>query len=196
MGGGNKVNQQIEKDRVAAMQTQNQLLTQASQESPEDKRWKQRSAAWDNWIKGKNFGTAPEGELLGFDLWNPSHVAAQSAKMDDITGVGAVGLGGDDSTALQLAKHRQSDEAAQNAGQAYESAVYDTDAYYKNAAPGYMQSRDNKFGNLFGQSSQNANALTEQWMKMANAPKPWQQILGGVLGGLAGGAAKGPLAFI
>lgn len=191
-GNQGKINAQIEADRQKALQNQQQVFQLASTPSAAQKRFDSQSAAWDEWVKGKDYSHGPEGSLLDFSLWNPAHTAAQSAKMENITGTGATALGGNDSVALQLAKHHSADTAAQNAGQSYENAVQGQDAYFKNSNLPYMQAENAKWGNLFGQTSSNVNNLTDNYQRSATQSM-WPSIIGGGLSA-AGGFLGGPLA--
>ena len=182
-----KVTQQLETDRTLGQQWQQQAYNKASQDTPELTRWREQSKGWDDWLKGGDYRKGPAGSMLGFDLWNPAHVQKQQAQMANLEGVGAVGLGGlggDSSIALGLAKQHMADENSQNAGAAYEQAVHGQDDFFKNANPVYMQAENNKYGSLFGQTSQNYGQTWDRWGRYKQQPIG-QQILGGALSGLS-----------
>lgn len=196
MGGSNKLHK--ENLRLAQQQQalQQRMFEKASEETPEQKRFREGAAAFDEWIKGKNYSSAPEGSMLNFDLYSPSKTAAQQAKMSNLTGIGAANMGGtgDQSVALQLARERNANEAGQMAGQAWENAIKDQDAYYKSGGLAWSaQDRANTMG-LLGNASNSAQG----YMHNAIQTRPqsiWSSIIGGALGigasALSGGFGAG-----
>lgn len=189
-GSQGKINQQLQSDRQNAQNAQNQIFQIASQPNAQQQRFDTQSASWDNWLKGKDYSQGPEGSILNFDLASPAHAADIASKMNNITGTGATALGGNDSTALQLAKHHDADVAGQNAGASYENAVQGQNAYFQNSALPWSQTENAKWGSLFGQTSGNTNALTNAYAGTATQSL-WPTIIGGTLGA-AGNFLGGP----
>lgn len=159
-------------DQQIAMQ--NQLLQKAMQDTPELLSWRHDKADWDKFMAGGDYRNAPKSTSLNFDLWNPAHIQEQTAKMANLEGVGAAAMGGDTSVALQLARERNANEAAQNAGAAYESAVKGQDAYYKGNMMPFMQAENARWGNIFGQQSSNAANAASAW-NSSRSIRPWWQ---------------------
>lgn len=183
MGGKSQsVNDTLQADRQAAMQRQNQVFDKQFADTPELTSWRGEKSKWDQMLASKDYSNP--GGILGFDLWNPAKTQENVAKMSNLEGVGAASFAGqgDSSIALAQAKERNANEAAQNAGASYENAFKQQDDYFKGANFNYMNAENSKFGNLFGQTSANANNLTNNWVGYKSKPSPWGQILGGALG--------------
>lgn len=190
-----KTTKGLEADKTQALQQQNTAWDKASQDGPEITQFRKEKGAFDSWLGGKDYSHGPEGSMLNFDLWSPSKVAQTTDRLANLQGVGAANMGGNDSIALQLSKQHGAAEAAQNAGQSYEQAVGNEQNYYRGAAPGYMAADNAKWGNLFGQTSQNYD---DAWGRYAKYQKPsiWGQLIGAGLtaaGGYFGGPAGAKL---
>lgn len=182
MGKKSKVNQTLERDRIAAQQQQNQIFQQLSQPTPEQARWREQSANWDNFIKSKNYANAPQDSILNFDLYAPSYKAQQRERLSNLTGVGASSLAGqgDNSIAIQQSKERNANQSAEDAGASYENAIKQSDAYFKNSALPYASLDINKNLGLLSNATNREMEYTNQWV--ATRPRSWlPQILGGVL---------------
>jgi hypothetical protein len=166
MGGSNKVNKTLERERLDEQKRSNELFAQAQKPTPEQERWRAQSAAWDTFLSGKDYSKPPPGTTLGFDLWSPAQTQKQRERMLDLEGIGAAGLGGggDKSIALQLTRERNANQAAEDAGASYEGAVKDTDAYFKGQAPTYAGMQINQLQNLLGASMNREGRLTQQWV--------------------------------
>jgi hypothetical protein len=182
MGGRSRLNRQLEQSRIQEQQRANQLFERSLEPSPEQTRWRNQSAAWDTFLQGKNYSSPPAGTTLGFDLWNPSQTARQRERMTDLEGVGASGLGGDNSIALQLSRERNANQAAEEAGAGYERSIKETDAYFKGQAIPYAGLEANKLANLLGASVQREGMYT-QGQIATRPPSLLPMILGGALGG-------------
>lgn len=188
--GGGKINAQMAQQQAQAQANQNRIFEQMLKKSPEQERWDAKSASWDKWVGEKNYASAPKGDILDFDLWNPANVQKQRERMGNLEGVGAAGLGGggDKSIALGLSKERNANAAAEDAGASYEQAIKGRNAYYEGNALPYAQLEMNKLGNLLGDSSNNAQFYSQQ-----NIATRRQSLLPSILGGVlsAGGAIMG-----
>lgn len=170
-------NKTLNKERDIQLGRQTDMFQKATQDTPELTRWREQSGNWDKWLKGGDYSKGPEGSMLNFDLWNPAHTQQQVAKMSNLEGVGAASMAGpgDSSIAVSQAKERNANEAAQNAGQAYEQAVGQQDAYFKNANPMYMNAENAKALNLFSTQSNNAQDAGGNWLRhRTQNPSPWE----------------------
>jgi len=163
--GGNKIHRQMQQQQQQSLAQQNQIFNQMMQPSDEQKQWRADQADWRKFIEGGDYSKAPKSSILNFDLWNPAHVQNQREKMANLEGVGAAGLGGDTgdrSLALQFAKERNANAAAQDAGAAYEGAVKSRNSYFEGNALPYAQFEANKMMGLLGNASNNAQYYTQQ----------------------------------
>lgn len=187
MGGSKSLKNQ----RDTAQQQQNQIFQQMNTPSQEVQDFRRQKGAWDSWISGKNYAKPPSDSILNFDLFMPAHEQKQRERMADLTGIGAtqLGMGGDESTALQLARERNINAAAEQSGAAYETAVHAQDQYYKGNALPVAQADLNRQSTLLGNSSQRAMQYGQMYeqSKFQNTWLP--MILGGAM--QAGAAALG-----
>lgn len=172
------------------LELQKRMFERASEDTPEQRRFREGAAAWDKFIAGKDYRTPPPTSSINFDLFNPAYIQQQKERMSDITGIGAAALSGtgNESIALQLARERNANEAAQMAGQAYENAIKSEDAYYKGQNLGYAQLGLNQnFGLLSNATDmfQYANRMQAQTL-----PPSFWQTFGPLFGGLLNTAAS------
>lgn len=179
-GKNKKVDRELEQQKIAALNQQNAAYAELAKPTPEMLRYREEQAAWDKFMKSKDYSKPPG--YLDFQLGGAARAQEQTARMADLQGVGALNMGGDDSTALQLAKQHQAASAGQNAAQAYEDAIGREQAYFRGAAPTYMQSDVGKWGSIYGQASSNLGHTTDMWMQNQNRPSPWLGVLGSALG--------------
>jgi hypothetical protein len=176
--GGGRTNRQMLEQQRQAQQQQQQVFNRMMERTPEQQRWDRESSEWSRWLEGKDYSQAPTGTTLNFDLWNPSRINEQRQRMADLDGVGAAALGGDNSVALQLARERNANAAATDAGAAYESAVKQTDAYYKGNALPYAQFEMSRLNSLLGNATNR-----EQYYNNAYIQTRPQSLFPSLLGG-------------
>jgi hypothetical protein len=186
-------NQQMASNAQQQLQLQREMFDHTRQETPEQKRFREGAANWDTWIKNKNYGAPPTGELLNFDLYNPSRVNELRGRMDNITGVGAAALSGsgDQSIALQQSRDRASNQMAMDAGNAYENAVKQTDSYYKSNGLAWSAQDTNKNLSLLNNTTGSAQFFFGQQAR--TLPPSFFQVFSPIMGGAlsAGGALLG-----
>lgn len=203
MSSGSKTNKAILAQQQQAQQQQQQVFDQLQKKSPEQEKWEKDSAAWDEFIKGKNYAKPPDSSILNFDLLNPARINEQRQRMSNLTGIGAAAMGGDDSTALQLSRERNANLAAEDAGASYENAIKSQDAYFKGNALPYAQMEMGKLSGLLNNATGREQFLTNAYiqtrptsylpMLLGGALSAGSSLLGapGLFGGLFNGGGAG-----
>ena len=173
-----------------------QLQEQAAQPTPGQERFERQASEWDTWLQNKDYSHAPG--ILGMNLWMPSQIQKQTEKMRDLEGVGAAGLGGDKSIALQFARERNANEAAQNAGAAYEDAVGRQDAYFKGADPGWAGMQIGQMQGLLGNATNSYQFQAGMHNQMLGRQRSFWDYIAPMIGGgisaagsLFGGSNRG-----
>lgn len=195
MGGQSRVNRDAERSQRQAEAERRRAYTQAQQPSQAETRFNRQASEWENWIRGKNYGTPPPDSFLNFDLYSQGHEQAQREKYSDLQGVGAAnfGAGTGKNQAASLARERNINEASQRNAAGYEQAVGEQDAYFKGSALPYAQMQQARNMGLLGNSSQ----MTQYYGDLrARTQRPglFGQIFGGIMGA-AGGLLGNPGLF-
>lgn len=191
--GQREYNRQMAQNAQQQYQLQREMFEHSRQETPEQRRFREGAANWDTFIRGRNYGAPPAGELLNFDLYTPSRVADMRNRLNNITGVGAAAMGGtgDQSIALQQSRERNVNQMAQEQANAYENAIKQTDAYYKGNSLAWSQHDVAKNMGLLQNATSSGQFFFDQ-QRQTLPPSFMQQfapILGGVLS--AGSALLG-----
>lgn len=187
-------NQQMAQNAQQQYQLQRDMFEYTKQGTPEEQRFRQQAASWDNFIKSKNYGAPPADSILNFDLWSPAHVQQQAERMRNVQGVGAAAMSGsgDQSIALAQTREHNANLAAQEAGNAYENAVGQQDAYYKGQNMGYAQLGAQTNMGLLGNATQSSQFFFDQQRQTLppSFMQTWGPLIGGALG--AAGSILGP----
>jgi hypothetical protein len=195
--GQSKLNKQMRQDQLKAQQERNELMKQAREPSAAEARFTKQSAAWDTWVAGKNYGKPPEGSILNFDLYTPAMQAKQREKYSNLQGVGGAALGGTqggkDGIAVEMARERNINEAAQTNAAQYEGAVKEQDNYFKGAGFQWAGMQQNRNMGLLGSAQNQEQYYGTQY---ANSYTNWMPALvGGAIsagaGILSGGLSAG-----
>lgn len=209
--GGGKTNRMMLEEQKAARQERQQIFNQMQEKTPGQIRFETGASNFSKWLDGKDYSTAPTETTLNFDLLNPARVNEQRQRLADLDGVGAANMGGGgdgggDSVALQMVRERNANAAAEDAGAAYESAVKQTDAYYKGNDLSYAQFEISKLNSLLGNSSNREQHYNNAFiqtrpqsivpMLLGGALSAGMNMLlpgsGALMGGL-GAAGRGPM---
>lgn len=183
-------NAQMAKNASDQLALQKEQFAYLKQGTPEEQTFRKNAASFQDWIGQKNYGAPPPNELLNFDLYTPSHVNELRSRLNNITGIGAAALGGtgDQSIALQQTRAHMADQAAQDAGQAYENAIHQADAYYKGNALGYAGLTTNTNMGLLNNATQSGQFFTDQ--QRQTLPKSFWETFAPVLGGVLGAGSS------
>lgn len=171
-------------------QLQREMFEHTRQETPEQKRFREGAANWQQWIKDKNYGAPPEGELLNFDLYTPAKIAQTRERLDNITGVGAAAMSGtgDQSIALQQSRDRQINAMAQDSANAYENAVKQRSAYYDGNSLAWSQQDLNRSLSLLNNATSSGQFFFDQ--QRQTLPPSMFSLISPLLGGaLSAGAS-------
>lgn len=182
-------NRQMAQLQREQLELQKKMFERASEETPEQKRFREGAAEWDKFIASKDYSKPPQTSIINFDLYTPSYYQKQKERLSEITGIGAANMGGtgEQSIALQLARERNANEAAQMAAQSYENAIKAEDAYYKGQNFNWAQLAQNQnFGLLDNASNMFRYASQEN---RATLPPSFFQTFGPLFGGLLRTAA-------
>jgi hypothetical protein len=190
-------NKQMAQNAQQQYQLQREMFEETKKESPEQARFRIGAANWDKFIKGKNYGAPPETSMLNFDLMTPARVNKMRGTLAGLEGVGAAGMngGGDNSIAIQQTREHLANQAAIEAGAAYETGVKQEDAYYKGQNFQWAGFDANKNLSLLGNATSSGQFFFDQ--QRQTLPPSFMQTWGPLFGaalGAAGSALSGGFA--
>lgn len=181
------------------VQLQREMFEHTRKETPEQERFRVGAANWDTFIKSRNYGAPPETSLLNFDLMSPARVQKLREGMLNLEGVGAAAMDGDGdkSIAIQQTREHMANQAALEAGNAYENAVKQEDAYYKGSQFQWAGLDINKNLNLLQNATSSGQFFFDQQRQTLppSFMQTWGPLFGAALGAgasiLTGGVSQG-----
>lgn len=165
-----------------------ELQERAMQPTAGQTRFEQQASEWDEWVRGKDYRQAPG--ILGLDLYTPALAQKHAETMRNVEGIGAAGLGGDNSIALQFARERNANETAQNAGAAYENAVKGQDAYFKGSDMGWSGQQIGQLQGLLGNATNAYQYQSSLHNNMLARQRSFWDIATPIIGGALGAGAS------
>ena len=175
-------NRQMAANAQDQYKLQREMFDWAKQGTPEQQKFRRDSAAWDTFIRGRNYGAPPPDSILNFDLWSPSQQNSIRERMAGLTGVGAAAMSGtgDQSIAVAQQRERNANLAAQDHANAYENAIKQQDAYYKGQGLAWSGQDLANRQSLLGNATSSAQFFFDQ--QRQTLPPSFMQTWGGLIG--------------